>query len=108
MTNAWVMLVLAGFCEIAWALGLKYSNSFSRFWPSVGTIAMMVASVVLLAGALRQIPVGTGYTVWTGIGAVGTALFGMLLFDESRDAIRLLFIAMIVAGIVGLKLVSTE
>jgi quaternary ammonium compound-resistance protein SugE len=106
--TAWVLLFAAGLCEIAWAIGLKYTHGFSRVWPSAGTVAMMVVSVVLLALALKQIPVGTGYAVWTGIGAVGTAILGIFLFDESRDVMRLLFIGLIVAGIVGLKLVSVE
>jgi quaternary ammonium compound-resistance protein SugE len=108
MTNAWTLLFLAGLCEIAWAVGLKYTDGFSRLWPTAGTIVMMVASVLLLARALKDIPVGTGYAVWTGIGAVGTALLGMLLFSESREMLRLLFIGMIIAGIAGLKLVSNE
>jgi len=81
---------------------------FSRLWPSAGTLAMMAISVVLLALALKQIPLGTGYAVWTGIGAVGTAIVGIVAFHESRDLMRLLFIGLIVAGIVGLKIVSTE
>jgi quaternary ammonium compound-resistance protein SugE len=105
---AWVLLFTAGLCEIGWAIGLKYTDGFSRLWPSAGTIAMMVVSVVLLALALKHIPVGTGYAVWTGIGAVGTAILGIVLFNESRDMMRLLFIGLIVAGIVGLKLVSSE
>jgi quaternary ammonium compound-resistance protein SugE len=108
MGTAWLLLVLAGISEIAWAVGLKYTHGFTRLWPSVGTLAMMVASVVMLAFALKHIPLGTGYAVWTGIGAVGTAIFGMVLFNESRDVMRLLFIALIVSGIVGLKIVSTE
>jgi quaternary ammonium compound-resistance protein SugE len=105
---AWALLVLAGFCEIGWAIGLKYTEGFSRPLSSVITLVLMVVSVVLLAVALKQIPLGTGYAVWTGIGAAGTAILGMFLFDESREALRLLFIGFIVAGIVGLKLVSTE
>ena len=106
--TAWVLLFTAGLCEIAWAIGLKYTHGFSRVWPSAATLVMMVISVVLLALALKRIPVGTGYAVWTGIGAVGTAILGIFLFEESRDVMRLLFIALIVAGIVGLKLVSAE
>jgi len=105
---AWLVLVLAGLCEIAWAVGLKYTDGFTRPGPTTLVVAAMVASVWLLAIALRTIPLGTGYAVWTGIGAVGTALFGMYLFGESRDAIRLGCIALIVAGIVGLKLVTGE
>ena len=108
MGTAWLLLLLAGISEIAWAVGLKYTDGFSRLWPSVGTLAMMIVSLILLALALKQIPLGTGYAVWTGIGAVGTAILGIVLFNESRDVMRLLFIGLIVAGIVGLKIVSTE
>jgi quaternary ammonium compound-resistance protein SugE len=87
-----------------WAIGLKYTEGFSRFWPSVITAAAMVASLYFLAQALKTLPVGTGYAVWTGIGAVGTALFGILLFSESVNPGRLISIALIVGGIVGLKL----
>ncbi len=106
--TAWFLLLLAGISEIVWAVGLKYTDVFSRLWPSAGTLAMMAVSVVLLALALKQIPLGTGYAVWTGIGAVGTAIVGIVAFNESRDLMRLLFIGLIVAGIVGLKIVSTE
>ena len=105
---AWVYLIVAGLLEIVWAIGLKYTDGFSRFLPSVITLLLMAVSVALLAVALKHIPLGTGYAVWTGIGAAGTAILGMFLFDESREALRLLFIGFIVAGIVGLKLVSTE
>jgi quaternary ammonium compound-resistance protein SugE len=105
---AWTLLFMAGLCEIGWAVGLKYTDGFSRLWPSLATLAMMAVSIVLLAIALKQIPVGTGYAVWTGIGAVGTAILGIFLFNESRELARLLFIGLIVAGIAGLKLFSTE
>jgi quaternary ammonium compound-resistance protein SugE len=105
---AWTLLFMAGVCEIGWAIGLKYTDGFSRLWPSLATLTMMLVSIVLLAIALKQIPVGTGYAVWTGIGAVGTAILGIFLFNESRDVVRLLFIGVIIAGIVGLKLFSTE
>ena len=105
---AWMVLVVAGLCEIAWAVGLKYTDGFTRPVPTTLVVTAMIASVWLLAIALRTIPVGTGYAVWTGIGAVGTALLGMYLFGESRDALRLGCIALIVAGIVGLKLVTPE
>ena len=105
---AWVLLIVAGLFEIAWAIGLKYTDGFTRPLPTTLVLGAMVASVWLLAIALRTIPVGTGYAVWTGIGAVGTAILGMFLFDESRDALRIGCIVLIVAGIVGLKLVTPE
>ncbi len=103
---AWLVLFVAGLCEIGWAVGLKYTEGFSRLWPSVGTVAAMVASVLLLGLALKALPLGTAYAVWTGIGAVGTAISGIYLFNEPRDALRLACIALIVAGIIGLKLVT--
>ena len=105
---AWMLLLVAGVFEIVWAIGLKYTDGFTRLWPSLVTVAAMIISVVCLALALKTIPVGTGYAVWTGIGAVGTAILGIVLFDESADALRLVCIGLIVAGIVGLKLVSGE
>lgn len=104
---AWVILAVAGLLEIGWAIGLKYTDGFTRPGPTVATVAAMVASMVLLGLAMRTLPVGTAYAVWTGIGTVGTVLLGMFLFGESAQPIRLLFIAMIVAGIVGLKLVTS-
>ena len=105
---AWVVLFFAGLCEIGWAVGLKYTEGFSRLWPSVATGVAMLTSVVLLGWSLKTLPLGTAYAVWTGIGAVGTAVLGMLLFGESREAARLACIALIVAGIVGLKLVTPD
>ena len=105
---AWVVLFFAGLCEIGWAVGLKYTEGFSRLWPSVATGVAMLASVVLLGWSLKTLPLGTAYAVWTGIGAVGTAILGMLLFGEPREAARLACIALIVAGIVGLKLVTPD
>jgi quaternary ammonium compound-resistance protein SugE len=102
----WLYLVLAGLLEIGWAIGLKYTNGFTRLWPSVGTVACMAASFFLLALALKTIPVGTAYAVWTGIGAAGTAVLGMILFGESREVARLVCLVMIVAGTVGLKIFS--
>ena len=102
----WFILVLAGVFEIVWAVGLKYTDGFTRILPSALTAAAMVASVVLLGLALRQLPLGTAYAVWTGIGTVGTAIFGMLLLGEPAGAMRLACIALIVAGIIGLKLLT--
>lgn len=103
---AWAVLLFAGLCEIAWAIGLKYTEGFTRLVPSAWTLVAMGASAALLAWSLKTLPVGTAYAVWTGIGAVGTAVLGMLLFNESREVARLVCIGLIVAGILGLKLVS--
>lgn len=105
-STAWLLLLAAGLLEVIWAIGLKYTEGFSRLVPSVITIAAMIASVWLLALALKSIPVGTGYAVWTGIGAVGTAILGIVLFNEAATAARLACIGLIVAGIFGLKMVS--
>jgi quaternary ammonium compound-resistance protein SugE len=102
----WILLLVAGLLEIGWAIGLKYTDGFTRLWPSVWTAASMVLSIVLLAFALKTIPVGTGYAVWTGVGAAGTAILGIILFAEPATAARLGCIGLIVAGIVGLKLVT--
>jgi quaternary ammonium compound-resistance protein SugE len=102
--QAWIMLGLAGLFEIAWAVGLKYADGFTRPFASALTIAAMIASMYLLALAARTLPIGTAYAVWTGIGAVGAALFGMMLFGESANPMRLGCIALIVAGIAGLQL----
>ena len=103
----WVYLTIAGLFECAWAIGLKYTDGFTRLWPSLLTIAAMAASFMLLSLAMRSIPVGTAYAVWTGIGAVGVAILGMLVLGEPRDLIRLASIGLIVAGIFGLKLASS-
>lgn len=103
---AWFILLIAGLCEIGWAIGLKYTEGFTRLVPSILTGAAMVVSVVLLGIALKTLPVGTGYAVWTGIGAVGTAILGIFLFGEATDLPRLASIGLIVAGIIGLKLTS--
>lgn len=100
---AWVYLVVAGLFEITWAIGLKYAEGFTRLLPSIVTVVGMIISVALLGLALRELPVGTGYAVWTGIGTVGAAILGMVLFGEPATAIRLGCIALIVVGIVGLK-----
>ena len=102
----WVYLFVAGLFEVGWAIGLTYTKGWTRLWPSVATIALMIISMYLLALAVRTIPVGTGYAVWTGIGAVGTAALGVLLFQEPVSATRIGCIALIVAGIIGLKLSS--
>lgn len=104
---AWVYLLLAGLLEIVWAIGLKYTEGWSRLYPSLLTVAAMILSFVFLSLALKTLPVGTGYAVWTGIGAAGTAILGIVLFGESREVGRLVCIAMIVAGISGLKLTSS-
>jgi quaternary ammonium compound-resistance protein SugE len=103
---AWVVLCVAGLFEIGWAIGLKYTEGFTRLWPSLATAGAMIVSLVLLGLALKNLPVGTAYAVWTGVGAVGTAVLGMLLFNEPVQAARLLSIGLIVAGIVGLKLAT--
>jgi quaternary ammonium compound-resistance protein SugE len=103
---AWIVLFVAGLFEIGWAIGLKYTEGFSRLWPSVATAAAMVVSVVLLGWSMRTLPVGTAYAVWTGIGAVGTVLLGVVLFSEPATFARLACVALIVAGIVGLKLTA--
>jgi quaternary ammonium compound-resistance protein SugE len=103
---AWAVLVIAGVFEVGWAIGLKYTEGFTRLIPSALTLTAMVASIVLLGLALRALPVGTAYAVWTGIGAVGTAALGIYLFGEPATAARLASIGLIVAGIVGLKLVT--
>jgi quaternary ammonium compound-resistance protein SugE len=103
---AWLYLLLAGLLEVAWAIGLKYTEGFSRLVPSLLTIAAMALSLALLGLALKALPVGTAYAVWTGIGAVGTAALGIYLFDEPATAARLASIGLIVAGIVGLKVVT--
>jgi quaternary ammonium compound-resistance protein SugE len=102
----WTIVFIAGLFEVAWAIGLKYTEGFTRFWPSVGTLAAMAMSVFLLGLAMRTLPVGTAYAVWTGIGAVGTVVLGIVLFAEPATAARLACVGLIVAGILGLKLTS--
>ncbi len=103
---AWLALTLAGILEIGWAIGLKYTDGFTRLLPTVATLAAIVASLALLGVAVRRLPVGTAYAVWTGIGTAGTVLLGIWLFAEPADPLRLLFIAMIVAGVIGLRVVT--
>ena len=103
---AWVLLVLAGLFEVGWAIGLKYTQGFSKWWPSVGTVAAMALSFVLLSEAMKTLPVGTAYAVWVGVGAVGTAALGIALFGEPANSGRLISLGLIVLGIVGLKLAS--
>lgn len=103
---AWLILFVAGLFEVAWAIGLKYTAGFTRLWPSVGTLIAMTISVLLLGVAMKSLPVGTAYAVWTGIGAVGTVVLGIVLFGESAELVRLVCVGLIIAGIIGLKLVS--
>jgi quaternary ammonium compound-resistance protein SugE len=103
---AWSYLVLAGLFEIGWAIGLKYSEGFTRWWPSVITLAAMAVSITLLALAARQLPIGTAYAVWTGIGAVGAVILGIALFNDPATPTRLLCVGLILAGIIGLKLTA--
>lgn len=104
----WLILFIAGLFEIAWAIGLKYSEGFSKLWPSVFTVVCMIISLALLAYSIKHLPVGTAYAVWTGIGAVGTAILGMILFEESKDLIRVFFIFLIIVGIIGLRIFSEQ
>jgi quaternary ammonium compound-resistance protein SugE len=100
----WIILVIAGMLEVVWAVGLKYTNGFSRVWPTVGTVLAIMASIWLLAIAMKTLPVGTAYAIWVGIGAVGTAIAGIILFGESANIGRTLSLVLIIAGIIGLKL----
>ena len=104
----WILLIIAGVLEIGWAVGLKHTDGFTRLLPTVWTVAAMIASIVMLALALKTIPVGTGYAVWTGIGAAGTAIVGIVLFAEPATVLRLGCIALILAGVVGLKFASPQ
>ena len=100
----WVILVIAGLFEIGWAIGLKYSEGYTRLWPTVGTVFSLVASFLLLGLAMKSLPVGTAYAVWVGIGAAGTAILGIILFDESTALLKIASLGLICAGIIGLKL----
>lgn len=103
----WFVLVVAGLFEIGWAIGLKYTQGFTRLWPTLGTIAAIVLSMGLLGVAMKSLPVGTAYAIWVGIGTVGTAILGMVLFGEPANLLRIGSLALIVIGVVGLKLAST-
>ena len=103
---SWFYLFIGGIFEIVWAIGLKYSEGFTKLWYSVGTVIAMVLSFVFLAKAMKELPVGTAYAIWTGIGALGTATLGIILFNESKDIIRLLCLGLIILGIIGLRLSS--
>lgn len=102
----WIILVIAGLFEIGWAIGLKYTDGFTRLWPTVWTVLAMIVSLWLLGIAVKSLPVGTAYTVWMGVGAVGTVILGIVLFGEPANAARLLSIALIIAGIIGLRLAT--
>lgn len=104
---AWALLLLAGLLEIGWAVGLKYTHGFTRLWPSVITLLTMAVSMYLLALAARTLPIGTAYAVWVGIGAAGTALLGVILFDESGNAARMACVGLIIAGVIGLRLLDS-
>ena len=103
---AWVILVVAGLFEVGWAIGLKYTDGFTRLWPTVWTVLAMIISLWLLGIAMKSLPVGTAYSVWVGVGAVGTVILGIVLLGEAANAARLLSVALIVGGIVGLKLAT--
>lgn len=103
---AWIYLLIAGLFEVAWAIGLKYTDGWTRLWPSIGTLAAMLVSIVFLSLAMKELPVGTSYAVWTGIGAVGTVALGIVLFGEPATAIRLGCVALILTGLIGLKLAA--
>jgi len=105
---AWIYLIIAALFECGWAIGLKYTDGFTKIWPSVFTIVAMIVSFQFLALAMKTIPVGTAYAIWTGIGTVGVAVLGMVLFGESKDIARILCIALIIAGVIGLKIFSGQ
>lgn len=103
---AWIYLFVAGLFEIVWAVALKYSEGFTRLWPAITVVVAMAASILLLSLALKVLPLGIAYPIWTGIGAAGAVILGILLFHESRDVLKILFILMIVTGIIGLRLLK--
>ena len=106
--KAWFILFIAGIFETAWAIGMKYSNGFTKLWPSVFTFICILISMGLLSLSLKWLPVGTAYAVWTGIGAVGTAILGIILFGESKEIVRLFFMFLIIVGLIGLKVYSAN
>jgi len=103
---AWIILILAGLFETGWAIGLKYTEGFTRLWPTVWTVVAMIISLWLLGIAMKTLPVGTAYTIWVGVGAVGTVILGIVLLEEPAHAARLLSVALIIAGLIGLKLAT--
>lgn len=103
---SWIILIIAGLFEVCWAIGLKYTEGFTRLWPTAGTVLAMLISVWLLGIAMKSLPVGTAYSVWVGVGAVGTVVLGIVLLGEPANAIRLISVALIIAGIIGLKLAT--
>ena len=104
----WILLIVAGMLETGWAVGLKYTDGFTRFWPSVWTLMALTASMILLAVSVRDLPIGTAYPIWVGIGAIGTAIFGMLCLGEPASPARILFLLLMVGAIIGLKMTSTQ
>ncbi|MEX2126536.1 MAG: quaternary ammonium compound efflux SMR transporter SugE [Woeseia sp.] len=103
---AWVILVIAGLFEVGWAIGLKYTEGFTRLWPTLWTVSAMMISIGLLGIAMKSLPVGTAYSIWVGVGAVGTVILGIVLLGESANAARLISVGLIIAGIIGLKLAT--
>lgn len=103
---AWIYLFIAGIFEVVWAIALKYSDGFSKFWPAAITVVAMAISIYLLSLSLKTIPIGVAYSIWTGVGAIGTVFLGIILFDESKDLLKIIFILLIVTGIVGLRVFS--
>lgn len=105
---AWIILLIAGLFETVWAVSLKYSDGFTRLWPSVITAVAMIISLYLLAISLKTLPLGTAYTIWTGVGAIGAVIYGIFVFGESKELLKLLFVMMILGGIIGLRAVSLK
>jgi quaternary ammonium compound-resistance protein SugE len=108
MSSAWITLIIAGLLEVCWAIGLKYTNGFTKLLPSAFTLTTLAGSMYLLARAARDLPIGTAYAVWVGIGSLGAAILGIILFNESVSAPRLLFLALLLSSIIGLKITATE